>query len=71
MKLLLLLLIYTWHVYEDVGDEDKEVDEADNGWGGGTVGEAENGRRGLNGEFGLAIRGYGELWHDFVLCFLL
>lgn len=47
--------------FEDVGDEDREAEEAVDGLGGGgTLEEAENGRRDLNGEFELAIRGYGE-----------
>lgn len=49
-----------WHAYEDVGDEDEEADAMDDDYGGGTLEEAENGRRELNGEFELAVRGYGE-----------
>lgn len=41
--------------YEIVGDEDMEVDEADEQWGYGELG----GRR-VNGEYELAVSGYGE-----------
>lgn len=42
--------------YEVVRNEDKEAEER----GGGTLEEAEAGRRAINGEYELAIRGHNE-----------
>lgn len=46
--------------YEVVRDEDREEEETDNERGHGELAEVEGSRRQLNGEYELAIRGYGE-----------
>lgn len=46
--------------YEIVRDEDEEAEKRDDEWGGGSLEEAEEGRRERNGEYELAIRGYNE-----------
>ncbi|KAL0633795.1 hypothetical protein Q9L58_007278 [Maublancomyces gigas] len=46
--------------YEQWADEDKEAEDADDGWGAGDLEGEEERRRERNGEYELAIRGYGE-----------
>lgn len=48
------------HEYKQVADEDREAAEAEELYGYGELEEAEEARRNLNGEYELAIRGYGE-----------
>lgn len=50
----------TPYEYELVEDEDKEAEEADEQWGYGEPEEAEAEGRRVNGEYALAVRGYGE-----------
>lgn len=47
-------------MYEEVEDEDREEEEADDERGHGELAEVEGNRRQINGEYELAIRGYGE-----------
>lgn len=48
------------HELETVRDEEVEADQADEEWGMGELEDAEREGRQANGEFELAIRGYGE-----------
>lgn len=46
--------------YERVADEDQKAEEADEEWGYGELEAEERRGRKVNGEYELAMRGYGE-----------